>query len=161
MEAGNEDFKALCPEFRETVVKAHRATSGHDDRGHRLQEGDQCVVDRKEAHKWFFKENPVQDGIGATTHPRSCCPARQGHGRARRDRDDPRGHAGSEHACGCLALWFVTRTRASPVPCEHALLVQALQEGDLPQLLQGHKNACDEHLGVRGAREWTIGRRRG
>lgn len=145
----NEDFKALCPEFRETVIKAHQGdVRAMTTVGIAYREGDQgAKPDRKEAQKWFFKAS-MQDGVGATTH-RAVMLSGEG-----KDMDvlaaiemTRAAMLGSEHACGCLALWYSNKDmRVAPCPASAHYWYKRMRKATCLNSCKAYKNACDEHF---------------
>ena len=153
----NEDFKALSPEFRETVVKAHQGdVRAMTAVGVAYREGDQGVKpDRKEAVKWFFKAS-MQDGVGATTH-RAVLLSGEG-----KDKDvitaiemTRAAMLGSEHACGCLALWFSNKVRrgeltqrVDPCPASAHYWYKRMRKATCLNACSSYKTACEDRKSV-------------
>ncbi len=157
----NEDFRALSPEFRETVVKAHQGDAkAMRDVGVAYREGDQgAKPDYKEAHKWFFRAS-MQDEVASTTH-RAVMLTGEGN-----DKDviaaiemTRAAMLGSEHACGCLAAWFgkadrlgeLTR-RVAPCPASAHYWYKRMRKATFHNACSGYKTACDAHFREHNAR---------
>lgn len=145
----NEDFKALSPEFRETVVKAHQGeVKAMTIVGVAYREGDQgAKPDYKEAQKWFFKAS-MQDGVGATTH-RAVMLSGEG-----KEKDvvtaiemTRAAMLGSEHACGCLALWFSNKDmRVAQCPASAHYWYKRMRKATCLNSCNTYKTACNEHF---------------
>ena len=145
----NEDFKALCPEFRETVVKAHQGdVKAMTAVGVAYREGNQgAKPDYKEAHKWFFRAS-MQDEVASTTH-RAVMLTGEG-----KDKDvvaaiemTRAAMLGSEHACGCLALWFTNKDmRVAPCPEAAHYWYKRMRKATCLNSCNTYKTACDEHF---------------
>jgi hypothetical protein len=145
----NEDFKALSPEFRETVVKAHQGdTKAMRDVGVAYREGDHGVkADYKEAHKWFFRA-AMKDEVASTTH-RAVMLTGEG-----KDKDvvaaiemTRAAMLGSEHACGCLALWFSNKDmRVAPCPASAHYWYKRMRKATCLNSCNTYKTACSEHF---------------
>jgi len=157
----NEDFKALSPEFRETVIKAHQGeVKAMRDVGVAFREGNQGVKpDYKEAHKWFFRAS-MQDEVASTTH-RAVLLTGEG-----KDKDvvaaiemTRAAMLGSEHACGCLALWFSNKVRrgevtqrVAPCPGSAHYWYKRMRKATCLNACSSYKTACDEHFQGHDAR---------
>jgi TPR repeat protein len=144
----NEDFKALSSEFRQTVVKAHQGdVKAMRDIGVAYREGVQGVKeDYKEAHKWFFKAS-MQDEVAATTN-RAVMLTGEG-----KDKDvlaaiemTRAAMLGSEHACGCLALWFNNKVRVDRCTRQEHYWYKRMRKATCLNSCESYKTACDEHF---------------
>lgn len=151
----NKDFKALSPEFRETVVKAHQGdVKAMRDVGVAFREGNHgAKPDYKEAHKWFFRAS-MQDEVASTTH-RAVMMTGEG-----KDKDvvaaiemTRAAMLGSEHACGCLALWFsngatrgdLTR-RVAPCPASAHYWYKRMRKATCLNACNTYKIGCEQHF---------------
>ena len=145
----NEDYKTLSPEFRETVVKAHQGeVKAMREVGVAYREGDHgAKADYKEAHKWFFRAS-MQDEVASTTH-RAVMLTGEG-----KDKDvvaaiemTRAAMLGSEHACGCLALWFTMKDmRVAPCPASAHYWYKRMRKATCRNACSTYKTACDEHF---------------
>ena len=157
----NEDFKTLSPEFRETVVKAHQGdVKAMRDVGVAYRGGDHGAnADYKEAHKWFFKA-AMQDEVASTTH-RAVMLSGEGKDKHVVAAIEMTRAAmlGSEHACGCLALWFSNNQRqgdltgrVAPCPGSVHYWYKRMRRATCLNSCNTYKAACNKHFGDHEAR---------
>jgi len=145
----NEDFKILSPEFRETVVKAHQGDAkAMRDVGVAYRDGDHgAKEDDEEAHKWFLRAG-MQDEVASTTN-RAVMLTGEG-----KDKDvvaaiemTRAAMLGSEHACGCLALWFSNKgMRVDPCPASAHYWYKRMRKATCRNSCTTYKTACNEHF---------------
>lgn len=145
----NEVFKALSPEFRETVVKAHQGeVKAMREVGVAYREGEHgAKPDYKQAHKWFFRAS-MQDEVASTTN-RAVMLTGEG-----KDKDvvaaiemTRAAMLGSEHACGCLALWFSNKDmRVAPCPASAHYWYKRMRKATCLNACSNYKTACDAHF---------------